>query len=73
MVPFMNVPVVSTAARQRNVMPKKVDTPRTSSLGPMSRPTAMPCGMCAKRSAGVGRRGTALAGWGGVEEQGGRG
>lgn len=28
-VPFMKVPVVSTAARQRNVMPKKVRTPTT--------------------------------------------
>lgn len=40
--PFMKVPVVSTAARQRNVMPKKVVTPVTSSFGPTSTLVAMP-------------------------------
>lgn len=45
MVPFMKVPVVSTTARARKVMPKKVRTPVTSSLGPTSTPTAMPSRM----------------------------
>jgi hypothetical protein len=34
MVPFIKVPVVSTQARHLKVMPKKVVTPVTSSLGP---------------------------------------
>lgn len=40
--PFMKVPVVSTAAWQRRVSPKKVDTPVTSSLGPTSTLVTMP-------------------------------
>ena len=45
MRPFMKVPVVSTAARHANRMPKKVRMPVTSSLGPRSSPVAMPSRM----------------------------
>ena len=38
----MNVPVVSTTAGAVNVIPKKVRTPRTSSLSPMINSVAMP-------------------------------
>ena len=40
--PFMKVPVVSTAALQAKVMPKKVLTPQTSSLPSTSTLVTMP-------------------------------
>ena len=40
--PAMNVPVVSTTAGARNVIPKNVRTPRTSSLSPRTSSVTMP-------------------------------